>query len=172
MQIKQNSSFPGSVLYDLTSESIHRLVNSWSVSVRNMWELPHNAHRWLIEPLSGEHAHSMLISRFVNFIQNIRKSPKIAVQFMLNKVERNYNTVTGRNIGHIQRLLGHKADLFKISKKVAFCEMNKNDIWKVNLIKEITNIKQGKLSLDSVFENDNLLNKDELKCIIDFVSSG
>ena len=96
---------------------------------------------------------------------------------MLNKVERNYNTVTGRNIGHIQRLLGPKADLFKISKKeikskVTFCEMNKKDIWKVNLIKEVTNIKQGKLSLDSVFENDNLLNKDELKCIIDFVSSG
>ena len=171
-----NSSFPGSVLYDLTSESIHRLVNTWSISVRNMWELPYNAHRWLIEPLSGEHAHSMLISRFVKFIQNIRKSPKIAVQFMLNKVVRNYDTVTGRNIEHIQRLIGPKTDLFKISKKdiklkVAFCEMNKKDIWKINLIKEVTNIKQGKLSLDSVFENDNLLSKDELKCIIDFVST-
>ena len=35
-----NSSFPGSVLYDLTSDSVRQLVNSWSVSVRHMWGLP------------------------------------------------------------------------------------------------------------------------------------
>ena len=29
-----NSSFPGSTLYDITSESVRQLVNSWSVSVR------------------------------------------------------------------------------------------------------------------------------------------
>ena len=28
-----NSSFPGSVLWDLTSGNFHQLVNSWSVSV-------------------------------------------------------------------------------------------------------------------------------------------
>ena len=32
-----NSSFPGSVLYDLTSDPVRQLVNSWSVSVRHMW---------------------------------------------------------------------------------------------------------------------------------------
>ena len=31
-----NSSFPGSVLFDLSSDSVKQLVNSWSVSVRNM----------------------------------------------------------------------------------------------------------------------------------------
>ena len=35
-----NSSFPGSVLYDLSSDSVSQLVNSWSVSVRQMWGLP------------------------------------------------------------------------------------------------------------------------------------
>ena len=96
---------------------------------------------------------------------------------MLKKVERNYATVTGRNIGYIEGLIGPKIDLYNISKKevkskVRFCEMSKNDKWKVNLIKEATNLKQGKLSFDSVYENDNLLSKDELNFVIDFISSG
>ena len=96
---------------------------------------------------------------------------------MLNKVERNYATVTGRNIGYIENLIGPKIDLYNVGKKevkskVIFCEMSKNDKWKVNLIKEATNLKQGKLSFDSVYENDNLFSKDELNFIIDFISSG
>ena len=66
-----NSSFPGSVLFDLSSDSVKQLVNSWSVSVRNMWNLPYNAHRYLIEQLAGEHAFSMLCIRFVKFMQSI-----------------------------------------------------------------------------------------------------
>ena len=50
-----NSSFPGSVLYDLTSVPVSQLINSWSVSVRHMWELPVQAHRCLgyTAPLRG-----------------------------------------------------------------------------------------------------------------------
>ena len=43
-----NSSFPGAMLYDLSSDSVTHLVNSWSVSVRHMWGLPLQAHRYLI----------------------------------------------------------------------------------------------------------------------------
>ena len=32
-----NTSYPGSVLYDMTSDSVSQLVSSWSVSVRHMW---------------------------------------------------------------------------------------------------------------------------------------
>ena len=96
---------------------------------------------------------------------------------MLNKVERNCATVTGRNVGYVEGLLGPKIDLYNISKKevkskVIFCEMSKDDNWKVNLIKEATNLKQGKLSFDSVLETDNPFSKEELNFIIDFVSSG
>ena len=54
-----NSSFPGSMLYDLSSESVSHLVNSWSVSVRHMWGLPVQAHRYLIRQLGGAHAQEM-----------------------------------------------------------------------------------------------------------------
>ena len=39
--------------------------------------------------------------------------------------------------------------------------MSKNDIWRVNLIKEVTILKQAKLNLESVLENGYLLSKDE-----------
>ena len=63
-----NSSFPGLVLYDLTSYSVKMLVNSWSVSVRQMWILSFNAHRYSIEPLGGKHALTMVLVRFVKFL--------------------------------------------------------------------------------------------------------
>ena len=60
-----NSSFPGSALYDLTADSSSHLVNSWSVSVRQMWGLPHHAHRYLITQLGGAHAEEMIVCRYV-----------------------------------------------------------------------------------------------------------
>ena len=89
-----NSSFPGSLLWDLSSENVKQIVNSWSVSARIMWGLPHDAHRYLIEELSGEHAFVMIVSRYIKFIQSIKKSPKYPVQFLLEKVMNNVNKLT------------------------------------------------------------------------------
>ena len=79
-----NSSFPGSVLYDLSFTT--QLINSWSVSTRHMWGLPLHAHRYLIEELGGQHAQSMMILRYVIFLQSITRSPKNCVQILLHKV--------------------------------------------------------------------------------------
>ena len=38
-----NCSFPGSILWDLTAQYMTQLINSWSVYVRHMWELPVNS---------------------------------------------------------------------------------------------------------------------------------
>ena len=140
-----NSAFPGSVLYDLKSNSASQLVNSWSVSIRQMWELPFNSHRYLVEQLGGDHAFSMLIMRFVNFIKNIQKSDKIGVQLMLRKVINNVDTVTGRNVRSIRDKIGKYCDLLSVNSrwlknKLVFCTMNKEDDWKVNIIREVTNL--------------------------------
>ena len=59
------------------------------MSVKQMWGLPYQAHRYLVRELGGQHAEEMLIIRYVKFVQSIRKSPKLAVQFML-ELELNY----------------------------------------------------------------------------------
>ena len=98
-----NSSFPCTV----ASESVKQMVNSWSVSVRQMWGLPVQAHRYLVRELGGQHAEEMLITRYVKFLQSIKKSPKLAVQFILERIVRNVNTITGSNVRFIQGKIGH-----------------------------------------------------------------
>ena len=50
-----------------------KLKNSWLVAIRHMWELPVNSHRYLTEELGGIYAKSMLYSRFIYFLQSIRR---------------------------------------------------------------------------------------------------
>ena len=168
-----NTAFPGSTLYDLTSASVRQLTNSWSVSVRKMWELPVQAHRYLIEPLSGCHAHTMLIVRFVKFLQSMLKSSKMAVHFMLRKVEQDASSTTGKNLAYIRKLVGTNCDLLTVSpkwlkKQVPFQPMNESDKWRVTLIKEVANIRNDVLSLQS--DSETFLTSEQLKDIVDFVS--
>ena len=164
-----NSSFPGSVLWDFSSENFSQIVNSWSVSVRHMWGLSYATHKYLIEALSGQHAMSMLISRYVKFIQSMKKSPKIAVQFLVQKVANNCNTLTGRNVRFVCDKIGVE-NIFDINpnnvkKKFKFSELKEIDAWRANIIKEITNIKQKILSLD---ENEHALTNEDLDNILDY----
>ena len=171
-----NSSFPGSVLYDLKSESVRQLTNSWSASIRQMWDLPYNSHRYLIEQLGGEHAFSMITIRFINFLKNIQKSEKMAVQLMLQKVIQNVDSITGRNIRFIQDKVGKHCDLLAVSprwlkSKLIFSPIKAADLWKVNLIKEVTDLKQGVLSLEPGSVRDDPFTKEQLQDIVNFVSS-
>ena len=158
-----NSSFPGSVLYDLSSTPATQLKNSWSVSTRHMWGLPLHAHRYLIEELGGQHAQSMMILRYVKFLQSITRSPKNCVQFLLHKVIGNAESITGKNVAFIMRKTRFKFDLLTVApnmlkNKLKFSELHENNIWRVNMIREITNIKQGVLTLDEGSATQNWMN--------------
>ena len=146
-----NTSFPGSVLWDFRSEMFNQIVNSWSVSIRHMWDLPYNTHRHLIEPLGGQHVYSMILARYVKFVQSISKSSKLAIRYLLQKVKNNYNTQTGNNIRFILDKVGAE-DIMTVKvediKKLKFCESDDNNTWKANLIREITNLKHNVLSVN------------------------
>ena len=101
-----HSSLPGSTLYDLFAFSVTQMINSWSVSIRQMWDLPVNSHKYLIEPLGGTDAYSMIISRFVSFLQNASKSTKLGVQLMVQKVLRHARTTTERYVCLIENSIG------------------------------------------------------------------
>jgi hypothetical protein len=66
-----------------------------------MWGLHFQAHRYLVRELGGQHAEEMPVTRYVKFLQTVKKSPKLAVQFMLEKTRNNVNTVTGSNVRFI-----------------------------------------------------------------------
>ena len=165
-----NSSFHGSVMWDLTGENTKQLINSWSVAVRHMWELPLNSYRFFIEPLSGTHAKTMLMGRYVTFIQNIRKSSRPGAIYLLQKILKNVDTITGRNICYILRETNND-DIFKIrvgqmKTNYRFCDLAKTDEWKIEFVREIVNMKQNILELDQ-----SGMTNEELDEIINYVTT-
>ena len=166
-----NSSFPGSVLWDFNSENFKKLVNSWSTATKEMWRLPYATHRYLIESLSGEHAFTMILSRYIGFLQLIKKSSKKAVQLLLCIVENNLETVTGRNLRYIKDLSGIDNDLcFKpceLKRRLLFCPINSEDMWKISFIKEIASMKHENLCLES--SNGISFDQDEIFEILDYL---
>ena len=55
-----NMSFSGSPLWDLFSEDVISLEKIYNTSLRLMWNIPRETHRYLLEPLSNQ-AHLKII---------------------------------------------------------------------------------------------------------------
>ena len=128
-------------------------MNSWSVSTRHMWDVPRETHRYMVEELGGQHAQTMLIVRYVKFLQSMKKSSKLAVQFLLEKVANDLRTVTGRNIRYILEKIQYRKDIFTVKvgwlkKNINFCEIPENEKWRINFVEEIVNIRQKVFKLD------------------------
>ena len=167
-----NSSFPGSVLWDLTSPNVQQLINSWSVATRYMWDLPLDTHRYYIEELGGIHAQTMIFSRYVTFVQSLAKSDKLVIQFIFQKCKENVETVTGRNIRHVLNETNSE-NILKIKKselktKFKFYRIDDDNLWKVKLVKELTDLKQGSVYIEN---HENMLTRNDIEDIVNFVSS-
>ena len=102
-----NSSWYGSVLWDLFCPGAVKLESSWNRSVKIMLDLPYSTHRGFIEPLSGrKHLKIVLMKRFLQYIGKIKKSKKPLLRLILQLSERNTNSTTGKNLRGIMLLAG------------------------------------------------------------------
>ena len=139
-----------------------------------MWDLPRESHRYFMEELGGTHAQTMLYSRFVSFIQRIRKHPKFPLQFLLNITKDNVMSVTGKNVRKILAETGEN-DIFKVKvsdlkKEFKFFSIEDDDKWKVAMIEELVNVKQGSAQLEGE-DGENMLTTSEINDIISYVST-
>ena len=155
------------------------MLNSWSVSVRHMWDLPLSTHRYLLEPLSGVHAETRIFSRYVKFVQSMRKSSKFAVQCLIQLVSKDTQTNTGRNIRYILNKTG-ESDIFavnaqKLKRDYKFAPIQPEDQWKVGFIKELTNLKAGTVELNHETleddDNDEAFTSDDIEAILCYLCS-
>lgn len=97
-----NMSFYGSVLWNLFGTESLRLEKSWNVSVRKMFHLSFNAHRYFIEPIScTKHIMYSLYSRLVKFVHKIKSCNKTVMQKLLQNVKYDCRSNTGRNLRNI-----------------------------------------------------------------------
>ena len=151
-------------------EKTNQIINSWSVAIRHMWELPFNSHRYFLEPLGGLHAKTLLICRYISFIQNVRKSQRPAAIYLLQKIQKNVCTVTGKNIAYILRETDCD-DIFKlkteqVKKSLKFSELKDEDKWKIDFVKEIVAVKQNELHI-----NNDLMTTEELNDILSYITT-
>ena len=104
---------------------------------------------------------------------HVSKSPKLAVQLLLQKVISDPNTITGKNVRYILDKIGHHNDILTVNPdslktKLKFSEIAYADKWRVNFVKEITNIKQNVLTFD---QDDSFLTDDQLNDILVYITT-
>ena len=150
-------------------DNVNSIINSWSVSVRQMWNLPRQAHRIFIEPLGGIHAKTMLYTRFLKFIDSIWRGTKLAPIYLLETIKNNTQTITGRNIRLIlnetEKRHIEEVTINELKEKIKLKPLPEEEEWKVTCIKELTNVKQNKFCIEDDQGND-FFSKKELDFLI------
>ena len=55
-----------------------------------------------------------------------------------------------------------------LKTKFKFCRIHDDNLWKVKLIKELTDLKQGSVYIEN---HENMLTRNDIEDIVNFVSS-
>jgi hypothetical protein len=153
-----NSHLSGSCLWDLFSKEAVQLENTWNVSMRLMMDLPRETHRRLIEPLSGvKHVKFLMLKRFLTFIEQIRKSSKKASNSLLESILHDTRSITGSNLRNIL-LMTDKLNVRDLGPydidKMEYHPLPDEEKWKISIIQEIIDEKNGRLKIDNLTEEE------------------
>ena len=119
-----------------------------------MQDLPLATQRNLIEPLSGyKHLRKVLAMRFLGFMSQIERSAKGIPKRLLNFIKHDVRSTTGRNLRKIL-LLTEKTNVEQLDKidasSVKYHPLREEEAWKVNLIKELIDIKFEKITVENL----------------------
>ena len=152
-------SMYSSPLWDLFGKEANKLYNQWNVLVRNIWEVPRETHRNLLETLSEtKHLKNILMSRFTQFIKSLLDHSKESIRFLANFTVFNTESTSGKNLRRINlitnndALQGTKKELSENFPNVYVLPME--ETWKPVIIEEIIEIFKGYRNLIHYDNND------------------
>ena len=159
-----NTHFTGSPLWNIFSQEAIKLENTWNKSIRLMLDVPINTHRNLIEPLSGQlHLKKVLVKRFLSFVEQVERCPKSVPKHLLRLIQKDVRSTTGENLRKIMMLVG-RTRIEDITlhdfKLVKYHEISDAEKWKSAMIKELIDIKFGKLQAGNISteETEEIMN--------------
>ena len=133
-----NTHFYGAPLWDLFSNETMKVVGAWNTSHRILFQLPRTTHRYLIEPLSKRpHIMISIWKRFHKFCSSIASSKKFTLRHIYHLIKNGCRTTTGKNLRNI--MLRTNADT------APYYVIPDGEIWRVPLIREVLDIKLGKM---------------------------
>ena len=102
-----NTHFTGSVIWNLFSKEFTMIENTWNVSIRKIFNLHRETHRYFIEPVSGvAHIRFALFKRFLKFTTSLANSSKLSVTNLFMTLKRDTSSTTGMNLYHAPRKEG------------------------------------------------------------------
>ena len=110
-----------------------------------MYDLPYATHRYIVGHLAGEHLKTKLIRNYLGFIKRIKESPKFVLRQLFNLASSDVGSVTGCNLRNILLMtnLTKVKDLNPavINKIQIPNEIKEDQMWRISLVKEITDIR-------------------------------
>ena len=95
----------------------------------------------------------------------------MAVQFVLQKVMHNKNTLTGKNVHYVLSEL-KKSEISEISpadlRNHQYCPISEENKWRIDILKELTDVKKKVLT---VGDDDTFFSDDEITDVINYVAT-
>ena len=158
-----NSYFYGSPLWNLFGKEADRLEKSWNVAQRILMGLPRNSHRYFIEPLSNtQHIRHSLFRRHIKFVNSVKSSEKVVLRKMFETVKQDCRSTTGMNLRNLMKKLGRSTvDELQPNDvgQLTYHPIPEGDEWRIACAKELVEVKNGFLSVDSLMtkEMDQIL---------------
>ena len=150
----------GSNLWLIDTVEYQRLLKSWNIAVKMIWDLPHPTHRRFLESLSPvPHLEAVITGRYIGFLQSLKNSQKSLLTLIFSSCSEDQSTLTGQNLSfllkkykklHIAELISDK----EVIKKSEIFPLPVEEGWKVNMIEEISLVKMEQIDME--FELDDL----------------
>ena len=154
-----NNHFTGSQLWKIGSKEYEKVISSYNRSMKIMYDLPWETHRYFIEPLTGlTHVSNTLLNRYISFIRKLKTLKKQSVQELFETACCDVRTTTGHNIRWVMSVLDvHTMDRLLCSSSIDFeyQRIKEEDKWKVACLRELLEIREDKIGL-SGFANEEI----------------
>ena len=98
-----NGHYTGSNCWNFSGEMFRKLMNSYNVNVKVIFDLPHACHNWLIEKVSGfKHPRKEIYKRFVKFVNNLATNKRSCVKSLFHSVCDDVRSTIGANLRQIK----------------------------------------------------------------------
>ena len=127
--------------------------------VRNTFYLPRESHRYFLEELTeAPHVKILMASRLVKFHEMLLKSERPAINLIAKITENDCRTIHGSNMKHIANNCEttiENLSSYIVKESMKFCRVASEDEWKISVVKELIQTKNGMLNL-SEFDNNDL----------------
>ena len=142
-----NSSWFGSVMYNLYGTEAVKLESCYNRSVKIMMDLPYGTHRGLIQPLSRrQHIRKTFCNRFLVMTQSIKKSRKPILRVLFSEIQDDVKSTTGRNL----RMLMIHTDKSHINQlevsdieSLPYFDLAEDEEWRIKMIKYLLEEREG-----------------------------